>query len=496
MATLSGHSPTVQFALRRKSSPAGWTYRITIMNSNSTSQKWAVLGGGILGMTLALRLTQQGHKVTLLESRPNLGGLADAWQIGDVTWDRHYHVTLMSDMHARELLGELELEDQMQWVETKTGFYTDGQLHSMSNTLEFLKFPPLRMIDKLRLGGTIFYAARVKNWKKLEDISVGDWLTKLSGRRTFEKMWLPLLRCKLGECWRETSAAFIWATIARMYAARRTGLKKEMFGYCRGGYANVLDKFTGKLRALGVEIHCNATAKSVRTAFDGRMTVQFADHDRVFDRVVSTLPTPVMSRVCPELNTTEKQLFDGVRYHGIVCASVLLSKSLSPYYVTNITDADYPFTAVIEMTSLVDKQEIDGNALIYLPRYVTPNDELFEKSDAEIEYEFLSGLQRMHPTLSLADVKAVRISRVRHVFALPTLGYSERLPPIVTSVRGLYSLNSSHIVNGTLNVNETIKLANDFVAALKNQQVGCKPNCWCHRAVEETADKELVEIFS
>ena len=178
------------------------------------------------------------------------------------------------------------------------------------------------------------------------------------------------------------------------------------------------------------------------------------------------LPTPVMSRLCPELNAREKLLFDGVRYHGIVCLSVLLSKSLSPYYVTNITDAGYPFTAVIEMTSLVDKAELGGNALIYLPRYVAPNDELFDRTDAEIEHEFLSGLQRMHPGLSLADVRAVRISRVRHVFALPTLGYSDRLPPVVTSVPGLYSLNSSHIVNGTLNVNETIKLANDFVARL------------------------------
>lgn len=429
-------------------------------------QHFAVLGGGILGMTLALRLTQQGHKVTLIEGRQNLGGLADAWKIGDCTWDRHYHVTLMSDLHAREVLRELELENEMQWVETKTGFFTDNQMHSMSNTVEFLKFPPLRLIDKLRLGGTIFYAARVTNWKKLESISVGDWLTKLSGQRTFEKMWLPLLRCKLGECWRETSAAFIWATIARMYAARRTGLKKEMFGYCRGGYANILEQFTKKLKSQGVEIQCNSVVRGVRTTIDGRLTVQFAEHDRVFDQVVSTLPTPVMSRLCPELNSSEKQFFDGVRYHGIVCASVLLKKSLSPYYVTNITDAGYPFTAVIEMTSLVDKQELDGNALVYLPRYVTPNDELFEKSDAEIEHEFIAGLQRMHPSLSLADVKAFRVSRVRHVFALPTLGYSDRLPPTVTSVPGLYSLNSAHIVNGTLNVNETIKLANDFVAKL------------------------------
>ena len=186
-----------------------------------------------------------------------------------------------------------------------------------------------------------------------------------------------------------------------------------------------------------------------------------------------------MSRLCPQLSASEKQLFDGVRYHGIVCASVLLSKSLSPYYVTNITDAGYPFTAVIEMSSLVNKSELGGNALVYLPRYVTPNDELFDRSDAEIEHEFLTGLQRMHPSLSLADVKAFRISRVRHVFALPTIGYSDRLPPTVTSVPGFYSLNSSHIVNGTLNVNETIKLADDFVAGLNQLPARCTFNRGC-----------------
>ena len=30
--------------------------------------------------------------------------IPDAWKIGDCTWDRHYHVTLMSDLHAREVL--------------------------------------------------------------------------------------------------------------------------------------------------------------------------------------------------------------------------------------------------------------------------------------------------------------------------------------------------------------------------------------------------------
>ena len=64
----------------------------------------AIVGGGLLGLTLALRLAQRGYRVTLLEAADHVGGLADAWQLGDVTWDRHYHVTLLSDSHLRGIL--------------------------------------------------------------------------------------------------------------------------------------------------------------------------------------------------------------------------------------------------------------------------------------------------------------------------------------------------------------------------------------------------------
>ena len=441
------------------------------VQKNVHSQKWAVLGGGMLGMTIAHRLSQQGHDVTLMEGRSNLGGLADAWQVGDVTWDRHYHVTLLSDRYVRELWQELGIESEMDWVETRTGFYTDGQLHSMSNTVEFLKFPPLGLIDKLRLGGTIFWASKVKNWKKLEQIPVADWLTKFSGKRTFQKMWLPLLRAKLGECWRDTSAAFIWATIARMYAARRSGLKKEMFGYVRGGYDQALNVFEERLRKQQVDIRCNTTVKQIHSTPQGAVVVETQQDKELFDRVVSTLPSPVLANALPELNDQQKTLHEGIRYHGIICASVLLEKPISPYYVTNITDGGVPFTAVIEMTALVDPRQLGGNHLIYLPKYVTPDDPAFDKTDAEIEEEFVSALDRMYSHFSKDNVKAIRVSRVRHVFALPTLGYSERVPAIQTNVRHVFAVNSSHIVNGTLNVNETVKLGNDFVAQYSSHAV-------------------------
>jgi protoporphyrinogen oxidase len=463
------------------------------------SQKIAIVGSGFLGLTLALRLADSGCKVTVFESASEIGGLASAWKIGDVIWDKHYHVTLLSDKYTRQIVDEIGLGCEFNWVETKTGFYTDGKLVSMSNTMEFLKFPPLGIISKLRLGGTIFLASKINDWKKLEKIPVEKWLTKFSGKKTFNKMWLPLLKAKLGDAYRETSAAFIWATIQRMYSARKSGLKKEMFGYVSGGYARVLKRFEKALREKGVEILLDSPVEKIEKLPDGKISIllknvtaknaklaqraqsvattsasnlgvlsessfaSFAVSDSLFefDRVIVTAPSNVAAKMIPQLTPDEKEKLTGIKYQGIVCASVLLKNSLSEFYVTNVTD-ETPFTGIIEMSALVSKKEFGGNALIYLPKYVAPDDELFERSDAEIEELFLSGLEKMYPRFERTDVLEFKISRVRQVFPIPVINYSKMLPGVETSVDGVYVVNSAHIVNGTLNVNETVQLAERF----------------------------------
>jgi protoporphyrinogen oxidase len=432
-------------------------------------QNWGIIGGGIMGMTLALRLAQEGHKVTLFEAAADFGGLASAWKIDNFIWDKFYHVILLSDLKTRNLLKEIDLEQKINWVETKTGFYTGGQLYSMSNTLEFLAFPPLNIIDKFRLGLTIFVASKIRNWKRLEQIPVTTWLKKWSGNRTFNKIWLPLLRAKLGDNYQKTSAAFIWTTIHRMYAARRSGLKKEMFGYVSGGYAAIIHALKSKLESEGVELKTEHEVIEIKSDIDQKPVACFKNsYAESFDHLIVTLPPSVAANVCNGLSAEEINRFKKIEYMGIICVSIVLNDSISPFYVTNITDTWVPFTGIIEMSALVDKKYFDGKALIYLPKYLSPNDRLFDASEEEIKKMFLSALKQMYPKISDSDIKFVGIARARSVLALPTIKYSMQLPSVRTSIPGVYLLNTAHITDGTLNVNETIRIAETKLTELLN----------------------------
>lgn len=420
----------------------------------SRPKRWAVVGGGLLGMTVAHTLAKQGGEVTLYEAADHLGGLADAWTIGDVTWDRHYHVTLLSDASTRGLLKDLGLDEAMCWRKSQTGFYSKGRLYPFSNALDFARFPVLNPIEKLRLGTTILRASRLEDWRSIENLTVEQWLTQLSGRGVFEKVWRPLLRAKLGDDYKTTSATFIWATIQRLYAARRSGLKEEMFGYLPGGYAAMLDRFEKVIREAGIKTCLGVNVQRVERRDQG-MTVDA----EIFDHVIVTLAGPLAARICTGLTEQERKSLTDIRYLGIICGSALLKSKLSPYYVTNILDESIPFTGLIEMSALVDAGQLKNHGLLYIPRYLPPEHADFGRADDELESEMVAALRRMHPSLSDNEVLAFRISRAKYVFPRPEPGYSTRVPAIDSSVPGLSILNSAHILNGTLNVNETVSLA-------------------------------------
>ena len=441
---------------------------------------WGVVGGGFAGLRTAMVLAQRGERVTLIEASDRLGGLASPWSIDHVEWDRYYHVILLSDRYLRSVLKEIQLDDEIEWVQTKTGFLASGKLYSLSSSIDFFFFPVLNWIQKFRLGLTIFAGSKIRHWRPLEQILVEDWLRKWSGNSTFEKIWRPLLKSKLGDAYQRTNASFIWAYIQRMYSARRSGLKREMFGYVPGGYRRVMDALGPYLEQLGVHVKLATSVQSVSRNQEGRFELAVETREatahEVFDRVVLTTPSSHIASVTTDWTGDERTRLTDTEYLGVICTSLLLDRPLGGYYVTNLLDPGIPFTGIIEMGSILPMEKLGGNYLVYLPRYLMSDDPGFDEPDAEIHTRAIQTLKKIYPGFQAEWVRAIRTARAKSVMALPTLGYSTRRMPVTTSIPGLYCLNSARIVEGTLNVNEVLRLVDEeFEQGIWNPHLALRP---------------------
>jgi protoporphyrinogen oxidase len=434
-----------------------------VIANGSGPLKIGVIGGGFTGMALAYRLSSRGHAVTVFERDRQVGGLATHHDYGPFVWDRFYHCILPSDRHLIRLLNDIGLGDQLHWARSLTGFYVDQRFHSVSSGLEFFRFPLLNLWQKLRLAATIMYCSRLEDWRRLEQISVEDWLVKTCGRTTYEKLWQPLLLAKLGENYRRVSAVFIWSYIKRLFMARDASAKREHIGYVSGGYRAVFERLEQLIGMTSGEVRTGVTVTDIAPAPAGGLWVTHDGARQAFDKVIFTSPVTVLSKVCaPGLVT-----IDGgsatVEYLGVVCGVLVTRKPLVPYYVVNIADRRIPFTGVIGMSNLVATSELAGHHLTYLPKYVLSGDPFLKESDANVRREFTDALRLMFPELPSSDIVSLHINRAFTVQPLQVLNYSQLVPKVVTQHEDFFVLNTAQFVNATLNNNEVARAVDEFL---------------------------------
>jgi protoporphyrinogen oxidase len=439
-----------------------------------------IIGGGITGLTSAFYLLRAGAQVTVLEAGSQVGGLATHFDFGPFSWDKFYHCILTSDSALLQLIEDLGLSAELHWTETKTGFFADDTLHSMSSALDFLRFPPLNLWQKTRLALGIIYASHIREGRDLEAYLASEWLIKVFGVANYRKMWGPLLKCKLGACREETSAAFIWTYISRYYSTReKTASQKERLGYVTGGYRTVFQHLIENIEKQRGTIVTDAAVNSI-TASVGRQTELSTRRGSFYcDQVIATIPSRPFVQMAPQLAPDYSRKLTDAKYLGIVCFALVLKRQLSPYYVLNLTDEDLPFTGVIEMTNLVSRSETAGYHLVYLPKYTVPGDALFNTSEKDLWVSFQAGLQRVFPDFQNSDIEARYLFRERLVQPVPVLHYSDIVPDMKTNIAGLFLANTTQIINSNLNNNAMVKIANRAVELVSRTCSGAgSPPTW------------------
>lgn len=450
------------------------------MKRSKIKESVAVIGGGFTGIAVSIELAKTSRfQVTLLERERKLGGLSSYHRWQDLTFDRFYHVILPSDANLLDFIKDLNLEAGLFWRETKSGFYKEGQLVSLSSALDFARFPFLSLWQKLRMALGIFRSARIKEPSKLDRLNAQQWLTKVIGLRVYESIWEPLLRSKLGDAAEKTSAAFIWATIRRLYSSRSIGRKREKMGYVHGGYCTILNTAKKKLSELNVKVVTDSKVMRVKTKDNfshfkriepkknansyhrqGQFEITTESAHLEFDKVVFTVPSSEVLQILDQPNgELYWQHLRQVEYLGVICVSLILDRKLSPYYVIYLLDKGLPFTGIIEFSNIVSPEHFRKRHFVYLPKYVPKDDPLCSYSDDQILELFVNKLKSVFPDLRDEEILHSEIFREKDVQALQDLNFLDRKIGFRTPIPNLYLANSSMIYDSTLNNNAVINLA-------------------------------------
>jgi protoporphyrinogen oxidase len=439
------------------------------------TRRLAVIGGGIMGVTLAYRLSQKGFSVTIYERGDNLGGLAGFITYDGVRIDRFYHTILSSDMSMQRLIQESGVADRLHFVETKQGFYDNGRLYPFNTPIDLLTFPPLNLFQRLRLGLQVIYAQFESDWRKIDQIPVQDWLLKVSGRGVYNKVWKPLLNAKFDSTAKDVPATYIWSRLKRMMGTRQGVTSKEMMCYLEDGYYTLIEGLAALCERQGVAIRLNTAVDEIVIENGRAVGVRTPDGLTYHDAVISTLQSPILSAMIPAAPQPFRDLLSRQEYLGVLCPLLILKRSLMPYYVLNITDESIPFTAVVETTRLRDPKYVNGHHLVYLPKYLAPDNEMARWPDDRVQTEWLKHLKRMFPEFDESWITEFLVQRARYVEPIRPIGTLDQIPPIRTPVEQLYMGNTVMIYPDLGNGESVTRFAQKVADAVLADAPGWEP---------------------
>ena len=430
-----------------------------------------IIGGGVLGLTLAYYLAREGIQPIVLEARDKPGGLLDYFQLDGVWIDKYYHCILGSDADLLGLVDELGLGSRVRFVKTRQGVYRQGRLYPMSSGLDFLRFPPLSLLERARLALTILSALRTSRLSEVEALPVEEWLVRLGGRGVFDKLWGPLLHAKFDGRYEAVPATYIWSRLRRSTSTRKGTVQQDRMGYFVGSYKVLVDALVERIEALDGSVRVGQAVTSIETEADRVIGLRLGAERLDLDAVVATVPLPLVRRLLPDEERARVPWPERTEVLGVICGLLLLDRPLTPYYTVNIADRSIPLTGLIETTNLVAPEHVGGYHLLYLPKYVLPDSPLHQVSDDELRARYCSTLERMFPEFRPDWVRHAFVFRERFVEPLHQVGRPRPSVPMLTPLSGLFVVNNGQIYPELTNCQASVAHAGRARDAL----LDCRP---------------------
>ena len=374
------------------------------MNYQTSPRRVVVIGAGLGGLAAAYDLAKAGLDVTVLEKEPCAGGLAAGFDVQGAPLEKFYHHLFVNDADILGLVSELGGQSDILVRRSRTGIYHQGRIHRLSTPLDLLKFSPLSLLDRLRLGWMLLKARRIRDWRRLEDLTAERWLCDLCGPRVYRTVWRPLLYGKFGQFAPEISAVWFWSKL-KLRGGSRDSSGAESLIYFRGGFESVVRRLTDAITRLGGRILLNTEAVAIDAPGGNVAGVRAGGRTFPADAVIATGPLPLTARLVEGARVVEiarrssgsaaetraaqgggagapppvtapagtgefsdefTRRLTSIQYLANLCLVLELDTPLSDIYWLNVCDETFPYVGIIEHTNFEPPETYAGRHIVYL----------------------------------------------------------------------------------------------------------------------------------
>ncbi len=440
----------------------------------------AVLGAGVCGLVAAHRLTGAGHVCDVYERWPGLGGQAATLDVGGgCVLERYYHHLFSTDRHIAALYDELGMPDELEWLTSSVAYFTGGRQWPFVTPLDLLRFKPLPLVARVRLGAAVLALQRGPgNPAPFERVTARAWIERWMGRAAWRSLWGPLLRGKFGE--RADDIAMVWLQ-NKLRLRRGDDAAEEKLGYPKRSWEPLFGALRDSIEAGGGRVLIDrpavrlgagflvtpGAAGAFRTGHDPRAFPVDGEPER-YDAVVATVPSDVFDQLLEPglLPDSYVALLRGIEYFTALCLLLELDRRFSPYYWTNIGDDALPFVGLIEHTNLMGSERYGGRRFLYVANYLPRGHELLSLDAEALLERYTPGLRAVNPAFSRDWVRALWLHREPAAQPIVTVGYRAKIPPLKTPVRGLVLANTTQVFPEDRGTNYAVRLGDDAARAL------------------------------
>lgn len=417
----------------------------------SSQKKIAVLGAGPMGLAVAYQLAKDRYSPVVYEADDRVGGMTASFDFNGLEIERYYHFHCISDEEFFEVLKELQIDDKMNWVETKMGFFWNNKVNPWGNPIALLKFPGLSLISKFRYGLHAFLATKRENWKPLDRLEAISWIRRWVGNEAYSVLWQKLFDYKFYDYSNSLSAAWIWSRIRRI-GRSRYNLFKEKLGYLDGGSNTLLTAMSSDIRNNGGVINLSQPVKQIVIEDGVLKGIETSEGFQAFDIVISTVPIPFIPKIAPSLPSEMLQQYQSVKNIAVVCIIIKLRKRLTENFWLNINNDEMDIPGLVEYSNL---RPLDDH-IVYVPFYMPFENPKYQDSDEIYSQKVKAYLMRINTDFSDEDFVDIKVNRYR--YSQPVCGpeFLESLPNAKTPVEGLWIADTSYYYPEDRGISESI----------------------------------------